>query len=222
MITSIKQSKINRRSFPLQARNNQNQQPLSALQKRQVKQIASSPLELKVFGQTSIGASCTTSGASLSLTDVPQGITDITRLGDALQGVSMELAIDVNSTVASTVSSNVRVILFTWNQETAPTTANVIEGALLTTSNCPLGYIDFDSRKYIKVLVDELISLPMTYLSASQARVTMRFKVPVKNKINFQTGSTTGANKIYLFYSSDKTTDVPKLSYVSAFYFTDA
>lgn len=134
------------------------------------------------------------------LTEVTQGTTDFQRVGDKLTMNSLELRFAYFMTgLASGII--LRVILFQWFDDTMPAITDVIETAA-PTYQLYSGFTH-DLKLKRKILMDKLIS-PITNVVAGPQNTVKIYKKyfnlrRLRNRvINFQGGTVTGINHIYM------------------------
>lgn len=159
------------------------------------------------------------SGAVYSLTDIPQGDTDITRDGDKLILKNVQL----RGTISLADASNaVRIIVFQWHpldSASIPAVSAIIQ--YIGTYGIVSPY-HHDGRTQFTVLSDK------TYLvnNVSMPYMVFRQRVPLKyakKQVAYTAGGSFGYNKImYLAITDSGTTAHPLVSTQSRVYFTDA
>lgn len=169
-----------------------------------------------------------------SLTDIPQGTGDVSRIGDQAIMSSIQLNIrlqygggtlePISSTLgAATVSVDARVVVFQWYDDTLPVAGDILQTitTTLAATQCPF---DHDKKTKRKILCDKIVTLRRdvfgfgtTNAPASQPSETstqyikqfidMKSKPVKKRTLYYQGGTTTGVNKIFCLVYSD--IDVP-------------
>lgn len=157
-----------------------------------------------------------------SLTEITQGQSDITRIGDKSTGLSLQMRLQVASVTIATSKHNYlfRVIIFIWKDDTTPLTADILDnnaGFGLS----PLSFYNHDKTIKRKILYDKTydfftyVNTTPNILSVHRPNYTMIEYIPLTklnggsggqkdlNVINFAGGTTTGVNKIYMLTISN-------------------
>lgn len=131
------------------------------------------------------------------LTAVPQGSSSLTRVGDRLRLKNLSYCITLADTSAALTYSYARVTIIQWfpSSATSPVDTQVFH---FSTWNSPLR---MDTRTQYKVLFDKQVALNAT--TANNYPVftgTIHFKEPTS--VQFEAGTTTGSNKIYVIFET--------------------
>lgn len=184
---------------------------------RTVRGIIRSAAEKKFFDVQYISTGPQTTPYVASITDVPQGTTDLTRIGDKLHIHSIEIRMQMKvgmiaaPNVAGTNQLMGRVILFQWKDDDTPTVGNILEVA------DPMSPFDHDRKVKRKVLMDRTFTLSGQVGTAntnycyrdiivSKKYLNLR-RLPGEGvNVSFQGASTTGVNKIYILFIADYST----------------
>jgi hypothetical protein len=188
--------------------------------------------EKKYFDVSSAANNVTFNGTIASLSDVTQGTTDITRVGDKLTMNSVELKFFAVPGTA-TLYSVVRLVVFLWRDDTTPTVNDLMQAGA-GTSMLPLSPLDHDDRAKRKILYDKYFTMTYDNYGANQygANAIKVFKTFMDLKkwnlrdrtVSYFAGGTAGFNKIWIFYGSTNGTGANQpvsLSYYSRINFTD-
>lgn len=130
------------------------------------------------------------------ITNIAQGNTDTSRIGDTAKPISIRLAI----TISRYIDTRVRVLVFHWKPDTAistPTLSQVLEN---TTYYAESEY-KRDTEKDYKILHDKSYLLD----SASRPNVIGDWESKLRiGKMQFNAGATTGHGHIYIaIFSND-------------------
>lgn len=188
---------------------------LNKTQKMQVKRIAKVPRELKYFSYTNTGTSSTTYGV-VSISDIAQGDTDITRDGDQLYWCgTMEVRGVFENAQGSLgdLYNTFRMIIFQWHPNSTPVIGNIL-------INGPSGAEDVhstyshDYRHMYKILFDKVITtIGPSYTNATLQQPTtsltarnIHYRIPLKKiakRVQFAGGGITATNKLYFALASD-------------------
>jgi len=155
----------------------------------------------------------------VSLSNVPQGVTDQTRVGDSLQPTSIKIRFILDfAPYVPGDASLVRFVLFQWRADdnlTVPTVNNVfLTGAAL--DNVAYNLVH-DQRNQIKVLFDRTYTLSSEGSNATKI-ISINYRkhmLPIK----FNGGGITGSRKIYLVTTFSGTQ--PNLTRVTRMHFRD-
>lgn len=154
-------------------------------------------------------------GDILAITSIPQGDTDLTRDGDAININRLDI---LGSILGSDVNNLVRLVVFRWNEATVPALADVFESPSTYGVHSPMKH---DTRNLYHVLYDKLFSF-IPDSGSYQHVMQMRLSVP-KQQVRFVAAGTTGSNKLYVGIISDSVA-VPNPEYriVTKIWFHDA
>lgn len=179
-----------------------------------VRTMTASRMEHKYF--TTGFSSGIGTGNIQSLTDVPQGDTDLTRDGDALIPLRLDVAFNV---VAGDNTNLMRVIIFRWHASSTPAISAIIQGPGAVDS--PLSPTTHDTRSEYTIYYDRLFNLVLD--SSVEQQVEMCTLNLPRKEMRFQAAGTTGTDKIYLIVLSDSlAAPFPSFQGYFKFWFTDA
>jgi len=141
-----------------------------------------------------------------ALSDVPQGNTDITRIGDKLTPTSLEVnyLLQVSQGATTNVGS-IRVTVFRWHPYYDTETPAL--GNIFSATGDVAAYqspINHDDRNQFNILYDKIINLN----SKAKPQRQISFKMSLANKpCSYRAGSTTAVSEgIYTFFTSDNAT----------------
>jgi len=143
---------------------------------------------------SNFGVSTTTYG---DFTDIPQGSTSVTRVGDRLRLKNLSFHFQIYESAAVYTASVVRLIIFQWHPSSA---SSPLDTQILAFSswNSPLR---MDTRSQYKVLYDKTeYAISTTAKNYHLFSGTINFKDPLD--VQFEAGTTTGTNKIYVIYDA--------------------
>jgi len=187
--------------------------------------------EKKYFDSAST-ANPDNNGHIVSITDIPQGVTDITRVGDKLVVNSIELGYMLYKDPGTIVDSewsflimNVRIIVFVWYDDTNPTVGNILQMGRTGADAWQnvLSPFEHDKKVKRKILYDKMHTVApgmvynpelVNYISQGRANVMKRIFIDLKSKniakrtINFEAGGTVGVNKIYVLILAENPSTV--------------
>lgn len=147
-------------------------------------------------------------GTLQCLSLVPQGSTDVTRIGDKLMPTSLDICghFVLPQTLANRPYSFVRMIIFRWLQDTDdtnPTVSDIVDyaGSDQVVLTSPV----HDKRPDFNILYDSGPKMVSPLLTAGQTlhlNLKMRLKLAGK-EISFVGASTSGRNHIYALFLAD-------------------
>jgi hypothetical protein len=153
-------------------------------------------------------------GNIYGLTDVPQGDLDTTRDGDSINLESIKLGIEL---ICGDATNIVRFIMFRWKPNTTPAAADIWQA--VASNVAPLYQPLHDNMQEYDILVDKLYTLH-SYQPVVTDMIIYDFKNP---KVQYVSGTTTGSNKIYMYFVSDSGAAThPSLYFVSKLLFRDS
>lgn len=158
-----------------------------------------------------------------SLTEVPLGSNDTSRVGDQIMLNSIEVTMKLTyglqflepfSSVTATnqCKTEVRVIIFQWKDDALPVKANIVQQTTSTMDSI-MGPLDHDLKVKRKLLFDKVYSLDRDVIPISTTNVVsqphsnsmkiikifMDFKKKSmsRRRVYYQGGSLEGVNKVY-------------------------
>ncbi len=137
------------------------------------------------------------SGGISDLCDVPQGDTDLSRTGDQVTPMSVEIRANV---VVGDTTNLVRFILFRWNEPSTPTASQIL--LQNATANAPLAHYVADNLRQgrFEVLKDTLFTLDAAHVNAG---LELKIKLPEGRAMAYTAGGTTGSGKLWVLWISD-------------------
>lgn len=208
-------------------------QKLNKRQVTQVKRVVNRGRELKYRqGESSSVGEIVTSGGTLIGTpfDVPQGVTDITRVGDRLQWAGK---IDVRISFYCADSSNlVRFGIVQWHPTSTATPSPTINDLFLAGPSASVdvhSQYSHDNRPNFKILLDRTIQLVSVAGAANATTTSVTFRrylvslKKAKKDVQYQGSGLQGTNRIFLFYISDSIAIThPTIVFTTKIFFRDA
>jgi len=142
-----------------------------------------------------------------SITDIPQGLTDLSRIGDSLRVKKLTWSVMVaynqknTTTDLASSCSAMRLLIFAWKPffaDVAPTVAKVVTYTGIA-SACH-GPLVHDGKNQSTILVDQVVILD----GFTKPQKLFRGSMKLNHKIDFKNASTTnGSNGIYFTVMSD-------------------
>lgn len=180
-------------------------QPLTPVQKKQVKRIVSSTEELKYFSLTALNGTTSSTMGVADLTQIAQGDGDTQRNGDRVQLCG---TLDIRMVVQNSQGGGfdaynvVRFIVFQWHPNTTPTVGDILLAGPSSVVDVYSQY-SHDNRQQYKILKDYTFT---TIAASDKLNIFKHFLIPMKRaskNVQFSSGTTTGTNKIYYILGSD-------------------
>jgi len=163
--------------------------------------------ESKYF-YTNIGTSNVDwNGLIQNLTLVPQGTTDVTRIGDSLTPMSLEVRGHLVLNQAGRQYCMGRMLIFRWLQDTddtSPTVTDVLD--FVGSDQVVLSAIAHDKREDYNILYDSGPFLLTTIGASGYSDQIFNMKKTIKlagKEIKFVGGGTNARNHIYAIFVSD-------------------
>lgn len=168
---------------------------------KQIRKLNKS-IERKFFDYDNVSHTWTNTPAIISLTPIPQGTTDQTRVGDTIHLVSVDLSMDV-ALFGGTGLASFRAILFYWNvDDTGPTPPGI--GQILSTPGSAVSYpivkYRVDARQQYTIVKDISWTMDIGQRTNTIKRIRKNLK---EHMIQYTAGGTTGTGKLYLAIMSD-------------------
>lgn len=217
-------SKSNRRARPRRRR--PAGRKLAPAQRKQVKAMIKSNIELKYYAGSLLPTSITSTGACSPVGNIAQGAGQGQRVGDSFQYSLFNFRVVItNNLVAADTSNKVRFIVFQWkpNDLTAPAVTDILLSATWDSQ------YEFDNRHQYRILYDRTFFLTpilegTTNTVAPNSTRLLNFKLkPKLKKVDCTFGTVNGTNKLYILYISDSLVPVhPTIEYLTNVYYTDA
>lgn len=168
--------------------------------------------ELKYVNIAGALTAPTTTGTMQLLSNISQGTTNNTRLGDTVKPTSVRIRMKMNLN-ASATSSQVRIIVFRWVSE-SPATSSVAD--ILDTSTVTSFKAD-DTRYQSQFLMDRVYTL-----NTDRPEIFFTKKIKLYKHISFPGATNTpNRNSIYMAILSDEAVNTPTLAYDTRLFYTD-
>jgi len=184
--------------------------------RKMIKSFAEAQIEDKYFVLNSGPTSIDFNGTVQDMMLISQGLSDLNRIGDEIRITSMSLNLQVIGVDATNL---MRVVIFKWRPATVPSVASILSfgGG---TANAPLSALNRDRSVDYKIYYDHTFALS-TATNVSQA-VSIKH-IPLKGLCQYQAGTTSGTNHLYLLVISDSgAVPNPSLQFMTRVNFTDA
>lgn len=165
--------------------------------------------------------------AIISLTNMAQGLTDITRIGDSIKARFLQLRLKFTPLFSAVASNHIRMMLVIDKSINAATPVNTLTLANLFQNSADiLSPINKDQGDRFVILKDKQIILNNLGAGTANPGGDTRFlklNMPLDFHIRFVAPTTTdlGPNNVFLVLWSDVVTTGPTCSYYSRFKYTD-
>lgn len=172
---------------------------LNQRQKRQVKRIVSRRLEKKEFPFFIVNGAASSAGTIVDLSAIPVNTGNASRIGNAVTLKNIEFRFSFAAADATQVC---RLIIFQWKNDSGPDPPSVAELIQDTVNNPWLGDYRYDERTEFNILYDGMLFLDTTGNGVGGTHIIVKSR-KYKKDVDFNTGATTGNNKIYALYISD-------------------
>lgn len=145
------------------------------------------------------------------LTQMPQGASDVTRIGDKTTGLSLEVRMEIHPPflVAQSVLFPMRLLLFIWKDDSAPTAAQILSDP--STAGCMTSPLNHDYKIKRRILHDQVYWTYNDYTGNDTGTfnpyVNCKHYFPLNkygklNEINFIGGGSSAINHIYALLTS--------------------
>ena len=148
----------------------------------------------------------------VSITDVPQGDTDMTRDGDSILLKKLQINGLLTVNTSATISNKVRFVVFKRPiNEQAPVANEYAVPGVFT-----MRELDFTS--YYQTVIDKVYTLATSGVSGSQKqKLSIELNIPFDNHVIYETATTdAGAkNALYWMAIQDDSTNAPNLELIS-------
>jgi len=208
---------------------------LTRNQRMEVQRLVQRSSELKYFAfnsgvTTPISAAMSISAAPFQ---VPQGVTDSTRIGDELTMVAVRFRFEILNSLGalSDAFNNFRVCIFQWKPNSVPAAVDVfIPGP----SGAPDIWSNYghDFRSQFTILYDETFKTVGNQLAATtpgtaitttgvqERKISLKFAL---KKVHYAAGGVTAGNLLYLALVTDSSVvPHPTITYQMKMFFRDA
>lgn len=136
-------------------------------------------------------------GAVIDLSSIGQGDTDVTRDGDKILPVTLEVGFNV---VGETYSGIVRLIIFRWIKDSIPVPGDIMDS--LGGSYATISPYQHDLRKNFQVLKDKTYTVSNN--GGTELRSDQYILKMAKKTIEYYQGGVTAKNKIYALMVGDR------------------
>ena len=179
---------------------------------KKVKAVINTTLEKKFLFTRQQTAALNTIPAAINVSDIAQGITDVTRIGDHVTPSSMELSFMFTNTTAFSTYVRVAVVKTTKQALSAdytplnslwftnPTTNDVAAHPTIAFGNALDGFRAKFNSTAVTVVSDKIFKLAKTGETNGSDVKPYTLLVPLKGKINFDTAAGGALNQTVRYY----------------------
>lgn len=216
---------------------------LNQREKTQVKRMIGRQIEDKHFYYGGTGGIDAAAGSITDMSLVPQGVTQISRVGDTITLKRIDIRFQLESADSALLPidnhGTIRCIVFRWEDNSS------VAAPIVTDVLTPYSALDYIVANYnadniqsgkVKILYDRLVTLfnQATYTGSAVAyyqsvasvqnrHVVLYGKRLGKKRVYFNGGGTTGKDKIYIMFISDSTANPhPAVQWQSLLTYSDA
>lgn len=191
---------------------------------RKVNRAINRNIETKTYPRlTDLKVNAGVAGIFYDLSSVAQGATAITRTGDKVKQVKLDLNLHAEQAAGS--SDTIRFILFKWHPDTGtagPTTAQLLDSPGAVTDRQFLMPVSSTHAGNFTILKDVSFTTVKTSDSEEVVRNYKLFGKKYTFGINYTAAAITGTQHVHLFVVSSCTTPGDQTySYASKMYFKD-
>lgn len=179
-------------------------------------------IETKFLDTVQTSTNISTTGGVFAISEIAQGLTSQTRVGDSLkiQHIDVRGRVNVNPTAANSL---IRVLVFRDldGYGTPPATSDVLQ--VTAAVSAPLSPLNFRNSQRFSVLYDELFhmqgtvqgvaGMPFVYSSAHSGHILYLGTTAA--------AASDGKGSLYIMAVSDEATTTPSLAFYSRILFTD-
>lgn len=143
---------------------------------------------------------------------------DTKRIGDKIMASHLKFNYSIENGDAY---NNVRVIAFQWFNSSTPTVADIL---IISGGYDVLSQYNVDKALSYKIMYDKIHHITANYSGQTNSTNVVRKKLRLPRKqIQYEAGSTTGINKVYLMYISDSSgPSHPAINYSCKLIFNDS
>lgn len=177
-------------------------------------------VEYKIFDSSSASVQPDYNGSIITLNNMAQGTTDVTRIGDSIKNQNIVIRGGVTNTTTASTYNRTRIILVWDEQNQISTIADLLEAT--GSSQVVLSPKHYDKRFRSNVLYDQTFSTS-TYTGSQAFFRDWEINLPINKHTQFSAGTTTvntGALKLILI-SSGVTSNLPNVDYYARLTYTD-
>lgn len=203
--------------------------PNSKLNKKQVKKIVKSAIKNQLeehyypYETGSVQAIGTTY-AVFALSTIPQGITDVTRIGDEVKLTHMTLDLVAKIPTSYTTSTQCRIMIVQHFDLLDATTPPAWSG-FMSTATSPYfltAYVLPDLRAGVRILYDKVISFDLaTQGGPCFHHLKKKIKIPRKKLEYIAASSTNQYNGIYMYALNTDNTDKTNITFLSTLFWLE-
>lgn len=183
---------------------------------KQVKKLITSSQEMK-FHDKEFGSTVSTAGTVFAISDIAQGQSDITRIGDQLTVKHIDIRGVAAFTAAADTFNFVRLILVKWNELGVPTVPDILQTVGIS-SYLSHYVMDTMRMKRFTILHDKTYSVVLNEQIAH-----WRIKKNVNIKVSYNLATTNSSKGLFMILLSDSNVSLhPYVGFVSRVLYNDS
>lgn len=168
--------------------------------------------EYKYFDTAAALSTIDYTGSLASQIPIPQGTTDVTRIGDSVKIQTMTFRFFLQRNGADSI---VRVIVLWDPQNKISSTADVLQN--VGTSAAPLQPKNYDKRFQCSFLMDKSFAI-----SSNNSIIKYQTTIPINKHTQYNGGTTTiNTGDLKVFLISNNSTNLPLITYFARVSYTD-
>lgn len=193
-----------------------------------VKRLIGRRQEKKEYYINGLDVALSTTATVVDLFKPTQGTTDNQRIGDSVMLKNLHLKYHLFGDASSARANIVRIILFQWKENTTPTASHILKDT--SAGNSLVSPYENDNRLLRNILHDKRYVIGptagayngITSSFAPGGALSSAFITKLIKKVQFDAGSTSGSNKLYMLAVCQNSTNPPSLTYYSTASYSDA
>ena len=205
-------------------------QPVSVSVKKYVHNVLNRAIESKSYQvMQTYSTQDSTTPTFYDLTNMAQGVTEVTRIGDSISAQHIDFNVHVNAAGANILDQMVRCVVFKWHQDStsvAPVIGDVLAAPtnVLYQVSAPASFTDPGT---VTILYDHLFKIGENILGSDIANTQVIMKrIPIRGKrINYYFNTTTGMGHVFVMFISNLVVaggNYPTIALNSVLYYKDA
>lgn len=182
-------------------------------------------IETKFLDTQQSSTTISTTGTVFPVSEIAQGLTSTTRVGDSIRLQHFELR--GRCTISATANTSLLRLLVVRDLDgygTAPTVTDILETATPAVS-APLAPYRFNKRQRFSILFDELFGLVGSAAYDGNSEEVFSFMTSHQGHILYlgatAAAASDGKGSVYVVAVSDEGTNTPSIAFTSRILFTD-
>lgn len=142
-----------------------------------------------------------------------QGTNRNQRVGDSIRIKKLQ----VKGQFYGAVTHLARMIIFIWKPISTPTGSEILDSSYAGTFRAPFSPFNFENRSNFKILLDKT----HTISESGRQQEYFNYDINMNTVTKFNTGSSTGTNKLYFFWVADGIVTLGTYDLTIRFFFED-